>query len=328
MYKLIIGAFPEAFKGNSIYAHFPFVTPAENLAIQKKLGTAQLYDWSPPRVTPPVISIDSYDAVVKILKDKANWKVTWGDSIEFLVSQPDASYGGTYCLAGDDHANDESRKLVMKALYPSDWKKEVKAFYQDITAKLLKKYTYQIGGANCVDIVRDVSILAHTHFSASLFSLPLKTVENPRGIYTEQELSLILSVLFFAIFYDIDPTKSFALKNAAKTLAKTLGTLVLLNVESVAHFGKIAELIEKIHTKSPLEDYGTHTIERLLQSGLSVKEVVWGQLMPTASSMVANQSQLFSQVLDYYLTDGVEHLPKLQELAQHETEETEDLLLH
>ena len=328
IYKLIIGAFPEAFKGNSIYAHFPFVTPAENLVIQKRLGTAQLYDWSPPRVTPEVISIDSYDAVVKILKDKTNWKITWGDSIEFLVSQPPEKYGATFCVAGDDHENDESRKLIMKALYPNDWKREVKAFYQDITAKLLKKYTYQIGGANCVDIVRDVTILAHTHFSASIFSLPLKTEENPRGIYTEQELSMILSVLSFAIFNDIDPTKSFALKTAAKMLAKTLGTLVLLNVESVAHFGKIAELVEKIHIKSPLTDYGTHTIQRLLESGLSVKEVVWGQLLPTSCSMIANQTQLFSLVLDYYLTDGIEHLPKMQELAQHETEGSEDLLLH
>lgn len=328
MYKLILGAFPDAFKGNSIYAHFPFVIPAENLVIQTNLGTAKLYDWNPPKVTPEVISIDSYDAVVKILKDKTNWKVTWGESIEFLVSQPNERYGDTYCLAGDDQANEESRKLVMKALYPNDWKKEVKAFYQDITEKLLKKYTYQIGGANCVDITRDVGNLAHAHFSASLFSLPLKTEDNPHGIYTEQELSMILSLLFFAIFYDIDPKKSFPLKTAAKMLAKSLGTLVLLNVESVARFGKIAEFVEKIRAKSQLEDYGIHTIQRLLQSGLSSKEVVWGQLLPTASSMVANQSQLFSQVLDYYLTEGIEHLPKMQELAEHETDETEDLLLH
>ncbi|KFY70876.1 hypothetical protein V499_08898 [Pseudogymnoascus sp. VKM F-103] len=328
MYKLILGAFPDAFKGNSIYAHFPFVTPAENLVIQTNLDTAKLYDWNPPKVTPEVVSIDSYDAVVKILNDKTNWKVTWGDSIEFLVSQPNERYGDTYCLAGDDNANEESRKLVMKALYPNDWKKEVKAFYQDITEKLLKKYTYQIGGANCVDITRDVGNLAHAHFSASLFSLPLKTEDNPRGIYTEQELSMILSLLFFAIFYDIDPKKSFPLKTAAKMLAKSLGTLVLLNVESVSRFGKIAEFVEKIRAKSQLEDYGMHTIQRLLQSGLSTKEVVWGQLLPTASSMVANQSQLFSQVLDYYLTEGIEHLPRMQEIAEHETDESEDLLLH
>lgn len=328
MYKLIIGAFPEAFKGNSIYAHFPFVTPDENLVIHKKLGTANLYDWSKPKVTPEVISIDSYAAVTKILDDKINWKVTWGESIEYLVSQPNERYGDTYCLAGDEPANEESRKLVMKALYPKNWAKEVKSFYEDITAKLLKKYAFRINGTNCVDIVRDVSILAHTHFSANLFSLPLKTEDSPHGIYTEQELSQILSVLFFAIFYDIDPSKSFPLKTAAKTLGRTLGTLVLLNVESIARFGKIADLVEKMKTQGPLTEYGTHMIHRLLESGLPVKDVVWGQLMPTASSMVANQSQLFSQVLDYYLTDGVEHMPKMQEVAQLETEESEELLLH
>jgi len=328
MYKLILGAFPEAFKGNSIYAHFPFVTPAENLSIHKNLKTAHLYDWTKPKEKPELIVIESYEAVTKILEDKVNWKVTWGEAIEFLVSQPKEPYGRTYCLAGDGEANEESRKLVLKALYPKNWVNEVKAFYTDITAQLLKKYSYRIDSSNGVDIVRDVSILAHTHFSASLFSLPLKTEANPRGIYTEQELSQVLSVLFFAIFYDIDPSKSFALRNAARTLGQSLGELVMFNVDSVARFGVIADLIEKMHTKTALTEYGTHMIHRLLDSGLSIKDVVWGQLLPTASSMVANQSQLFSQVLDYYLTDGIEHLPAMQEAAKKDTDEADDLLLH
>jgi hypothetical protein len=172
-----------------------------------------------------------------------------------------------------------------------------------------------------------VSILAHTHFSASLFSLPLKTESNPLGIYTEQELSQVLSVLFFAIFYDIDPVKSFMLRNAAKTLAQQLGSLILFNVEGVAKFGLVADLIEKLHQKSALTEYGTHMIHRLLDSGLSIKDIVWGQLLPTAASMVANQSQLFSQVLDYYFTDGKAHLAAMIALAHSEAPDAEDKLL-
>jgi hypothetical protein len=69
-------------------------------------------------------------------------------------------------------------------------------------------------------------------------------------------------------------------------------------------------------------------IQRLLESGLSVKDVVWGQLMPTASSMVANQAQLFGQVLDYYFTVGKEHLPAMRKLALEDTEEADEVLLH
>lgn len=330
IYKLIIGAFPNHFKGNSIYAHFPFVTPAENLNIHTNLKNKHLYDWNPPKAKSHVVEISSYNALTHILKDKTNYKVTWGDAIKFLCSDAKKNIvrGDTYCLAGDGPKNAESRDLVMKALYPGNWNREVKAFYTETTEKLLKKYSYTIGDHHAVDAARDIALLAHTHFSASLFSLPMKTEKNPLGIYTETELAQVLSVLFFSIFYDVDPTKSHALKTSAKALVETLGGLVMMNVESVSRFGIIAELVEKLHTKSALTEYGTHMIQRLLESGLDIKDVVWGQLLPTASSMVANQAQLFIQVLEYYLTEGIEHLPAMRELALKNTPEADDVLLH
>lgn len=330
MYKLVLGAFPNHFKGNSIYAHFPFVTPDENLRIHDKLKTKHMYSWDVPKHKPHAVEIKSYAAATAIMKDKDAFKVTWGESIRFLVSDRKTGTvrGDTYCLAGDASANEESRKLVMKALYPAKWNQEVKSFYEGTTQSLLEKYQYKIAGHYCVDVARDIALLAHTHFSASLFSLPLKTKKNPMGIYTEQELSQVLSVLFFSIFYDVDPVKSHPLKQSAKALVDTLGGLVMMNVESVSRFGIIAELVEKLHTKSALTEYGTHMIHRLLESGLNIKDVVWGQLLPTASSMVANQAQLFCQVLEYYLTDGKEHLGPMRELALKNDAKSDEVLLH
>jgi hypothetical protein len=135
-YKLILGAFPTSFKGNSVYAHFPFVVPSENEKILKKLGKHDLYDFSTPKVSPELIVIDSYAAAVKILEDKVNWKVTWGEGIAHLVSQPGEKYGVDYCLAGDAKPNETSRNLVMKGLYPKDWQNQVKQFYQDKSTHL------------------------------------------------------------------------------------------------------------------------------------------------------------------------------------------------
>ncbi len=316
-----------SFKGNSIYAHFPFVIPSENKVIQQKLGTADKYDWSKPKRVPDLIVLDTYKAAVKILDDKVTFKVTWGEAIAYMVQHPKANYGVDYCLAGDGPKNEESRKLVMKGLYPKDWHAEVKKFYEDMTAKLIKEYSYKIGNANQVDIVRDVAALVNTHFSASLFSLPLKTEENPHGIYTEQELYQVLSVLFMAIFYDIDPSKSFLLRNAAKMLTAQLGDLIMFNVEAVSKTGVIADFIAKLHTKTELSEYGIHMIQRLLESGLSIKDVVWTQLVPTAASMVANQAQLFAQTLDYYLGDGSKHLKELNRLSKLDTPEADELIL-
>jgi hypothetical protein len=57
-----------------------------------------------------------------------------------------------------------------------------------------------------------VGNLAHVHFSANVFALPLKSAENPRGIFSEQELYMIVAVISTAIFFDFEPTKSFALR--------------------------------------------------------------------------------------------------------------------
>jgi hypothetical protein len=49
--------------------------------------------------------------------------------------------------------------------------------------------------------------------------------------------------------------------------------------------------------------------------------------LPTAASMTANQSQVFSQALDYYLGDGAKYIPKLHSLAKANTREADNLIL-
>jgi hypothetical protein len=140
IYKLFLNAFPNHFKGNSIYAHFPFVVPSENAEILKRLNTAGQYDWSKPQRVPDLVVIDSYKAAVKILDDKETFKVTWGPAIEYLVQHPKENYGVDYCLAGDKPANSESRKIVMNALYPKNWHDEVKKFYEHVSRKFNWNY--------------------------------------------------------------------------------------------------------------------------------------------------------------------------------------------
>ena len=71
------------------------------------------------------------------------------------------------------------------------WVQEVKSFYEDITLHLLHHNSYKIAGVNQVDIVRDVSNIAQVHFASSVFSLPLKTDQNPHGIYAGKFRSLL-----------------------------------------------------------------------------------------------------------------------------------------
>jgi hypothetical protein len=280
MYKLIFRAFPSWFKYNSVYAHFPFVIPSENLAILKSLGRADKYSWDEPSRVPDIIPIKSYATAMKILEDKTNWKVTWGEAITFLTSQPKKKNGVDFCMAGDNPPNAASRVMVKKGLYPKDWQREVKTFYEQTTAKLLKAYSYKVPGTKTyqVDIVRDVSNLVNARFAASVFSLPIKTEETPKGIYTEQELYQVLCLCFTSIFFDLDICKSFQLKEAAHMLAQQLGELILLNAEAIAATGLISDMLAKLHEHSALTDYGTHMIQRMLENKISVKDVVWSHM--------------------------------------------------
>ncbi|KKA20520.1 Linoleate 8R-lipoxygenase [Rasamsonia emersonii CBS 393.64] len=316
-YKLVFRAFPEHFRQNSIYAHFPLVVPSENQKILTNLGVVQNYSFDAPSRVPPPEFINSYAAATAILSNQENFKVTWGEAIEFLMHKHNHPYGKDFMLSGDDLPNAASRKRMHTALYREHWESEVKKFYKDITLKLLYEHSYQIAGVNQVDIVRDIANLAQVHFCASLFSLPLKTESNPREIYSDTELYLIMAVVFTCIFFDADIGKSFPLRQIARNLTQQLGELVMVNVQLINKTGWITQLVGRLHRHDALADYGIHMIQQLLKTGVPVDQLVWTHLLPTAGGMVANQAQLFSQCLDYYLSEeGSIHLPEINRLAK------------
>ena len=327
-YKLVYRAFPNHFKGNSVYAHFPLVIPSENQKIFSKLGRAEQYDWEQPSFTPTPRFIKSHAACTSILSDQETFKVTWGKKIEFLMQNDDHPYGKDFMLSGDKSPNAASRKMMGGALYREQWESEVKKFYEETTIDLLRRYSYQIAGVNQVDIVRDIANLAQVHFCASVFSLPLKTDSNPRGIFAETELYQIMALVFASIFYDADAGKSFELNNGARMVTQQLGKLTSVNVEAIANTGFLASLVDRLHRHDVLSEFGAHMIQRLLDSGLPPKDIVWTHILPTAGGMVANQGQLLSQSLDYYLSEeGTTYLPEINRLSKEDTPEADELLL-
>ncbi|CEJ62348.1 Putative Psi-producing oxygenase A [Penicillium brasilianum] len=327
-YKLVLRAFPNHFRGDSVYAHFPMVVPHENKKILTSLGRGDVYSFDRPTYTPPPTMINSHAACMSILADKEAFSVVWGKKLEFILSRDGHKYGRDFMLSGDRPPHTQSRKMIGNALYRDKWKSEVRSFYEEITLQLLQRKSYKIAGVNQVDIVRDVSNLAQVHFCAHIFSLSLKTEANPRGVFTEQELYQIMALVFTCIFYDVEVTKSFQLEQASRKVAQQLGELVMANVELVNKGGFIADIVNRLHRHDSLTDYGVHMIQRLLESGLPAKEIVWTHILPSASSMVANQAQLFIQCLDFYLEpENAHHLAEIQRLSKEDTPESEELLL-
>lgn len=114
---------------------------------------------------------------------------------------------------------------------------------------------------------------------------------------------MIMCAIFTCIFFDLDPVKSFPLRQAARAVAQQLGQIVEGYVKSVKATSFVSALTDRFRkNKNALSDYGIYMIRRLLDSGLSVSEITWSQVMPTAGAMIPNQSQVVGLHLRVFIS--------------------------
>lgn len=168
------------------------------------------------------------------------------------------------------------------------------------------------------------------HFASQVFQLPLKADDNPHGIFSEHELYAVIAIIFVAIFFDFEPTKSFPLRMAGKSFSHKLGALIEANVKATQATGLISGVVDS-HREyhSPLREYGVHMIRELLKSGLGAYEVAWSQILPVATAMIPNQAQVFTQLMDFYLTEeNAHHWAAICKLAAVDSDESFDKLMH
>ncbi|CAH0055120.1 unnamed protein product [Clonostachys solani] len=313
-FKLFMRGFPNHFKSDSIYAHYPMVTPDENRRIMKSLNREHLFNWDRPTSHINRVNVTTYGGAKYILENDDKYKIDW-----------QSSFGS---LLGDKPLHGNSRKALESLLYRPEWKKSVKAFYSAIAETLLAEKSYKLGAQTQIDLVRDFGNLAHTHFVARLFNLPIKDKQNPKGIFSELELYQTLALIFVGVFYDSDPAKSFPLRQATKEAAQKLGRAVELNVKLASKLG-MRGLYTPKHKNDPLEAYGVNLIKGLSKAGVDAHEITYGEILPTAGAMVPNQAEVFAQAVDFYLSpEGVPHVNEIQRVAaQPSSDETDEILL-
>ncbi|KAK2043180.1 linoleate diol synthase [Colletotrichum somersetense] len=328
-YKLVYRAFPNSFQANSIYAHYPLTVPSENRKILESIDRAYLYSWDVPKTKAGVIPIFSHKAINDILHNQADFKVIWGEAIRHLVGQPGKDYSKNFCLSGDGRANLQNRTLVRKALISGPYEEEVWKWYTHMTPKLLEKHSFAIRkGIKEVDIVRDVINMTNTRFNAALFCLPIKNEDSPWGVYTDQELYMVVATLFQLVFLDGDIANSFKLRTIARELAQGLGKILALVVQTIAKAGIITDIVAKIREgEASLPTFGNHLIERLIADNNDLDEITWGTIMPVVTANVTNQSQITAMCIDYYLGEGKQYLSDLYHLAHQNTPEADEKLM-
>jgi hypothetical protein len=329
-YKLFIRAFPNHFKGNSVYAHYPMVIPSENRKILTDLNRVDLFDFDRPKAIPSRVNITSYGGAKYILENQDKYRVTWWEGLTFLMG----TGGGRFMLSGDTAFHKGQRECMHAMVYRDDWHAHIKKFYAQMTEELLREKSYTLSGGSSqtrqryVDIIRDVGNIAHVHFASRVFNLPLKTKKNPHGIYSEQELYMVLAVIFVCIFFDIDPVKSFPLRQAAHKVTQQLGKLIETNVKLARGLGLRGLFTSGPDKDDPLAVYGVNMIKGLAKTGLSTYDIAWSQILPTTGAMVPNQAEVFAQAVDFFLSPaGQQHIPDIHRIANEPSSEETDALL-
>ncbi|KAL5334321.1 heme peroxidase [Aspergillus crustosus] len=304
-YKLATRAFPNWFKSDSIYAHYPMTIPSENKVIMKDLGREADYSWDKPQFQPPQVNLTSYANVKLVLDQQKEFRVNWADATRLRAGK-----------GGED--------VWSKTLSNEQLKKGIKEFYENTTLELLAEKSTNLAGRKQVDIVKDVGNIVPARFASKLFSLPLKSKSNTKGIFNDNEIFVALSVIYTALFFDKDPSKSYTLRKAADAVSQQLGNSVESHVKSVSSPGFFSRVVGNFRDEhNALQEVGDQLIKGLVESGLDASEVTWGQILPTAVELVHGQSEIFSRVIDYYVNEGKQHLPELKVLAKEDTPESD-----
>jgi linoleate 10R-lipoxygenase len=150
-YRLALRAFPQWFKYNSIYIHYPMTIPSENRAIMRALGREEDFAWERPTYTPPQVSIFDYANVCHILQDASNFRTFWGEGTAYVFGPQ----GYDFMLSGDTAFHANQRETMSRSLYRTQWHEAVKQFYLEVTEKLLAEKSCRVGNVNQVDISRE-----------------------------------------------------------------------------------------------------------------------------------------------------------------------------
>lgn len=150
-YKLALRAFPQYFKQNSIFAHYPMTTPSANRDIMKMLGREEDFSWDRPSYTPPRTTLFDYENVRRILEDSSNFRVIWDEATGYVFGKG----GYDFMLSGDSPFHANQRRIMKESLYRSQWHEAVKEFYLEITEQLLSEKSCRVGNVNQIDISRE-----------------------------------------------------------------------------------------------------------------------------------------------------------------------------
>ncbi|KDR77934.1 hypothetical protein GALMADRAFT_244901 [Galerina marginata CBS 339.88] len=323
--KLLMRALPRHYSWNSVYSLYPFFTPSKMKDSLTRQGLQDKYTFDPPTTIP----------VAKVFNTFTGIKTIFNDSTKFKVIYEKFGYG-SILMFDDISQHTTDRAMIMHAVFPDTSSiADYAAFFAATVKKKISEtvWSYDNVPGNYIDIVKGVIYPTVAHIAAEKFTgVPLKTKDNPRGLYTELEMFDMLATLFMMTFLAFDaPEINFALHASALQAGTVLGALAtksLLEATPPSHSsfsGLLAEAASFVHPVSDKPWYGF--FNRLAATGRAQDQII-GNVLGIAVGASVNHAHATVNAIDFYLDDERKsERDNIVQLVQHNSSANDALLL-
>jgi len=254
----------------------------------------------------------------KVLNTFTGIKHVFNDPLRFPTVYDMKGLGGGYgfLLCFDQAAkHDPDRALALHALFPSETSlSQYRNWYRDSTIQKIKERSWKYDGVNgnYVDIVKNVINVTSVHWAADrLCGLPLKTKDNPNGLYTEQEVYDMFSTLFTLTFLSIgDNEHGFSLRWAAVQSGGVIQALIAKSILEIAPGSAPNAVLGFISNVSkyfwpPTDKPCYEFLSKLSDTGRPLNELV-ATVVGLAVGSSVNYAQAAVHVVDFYFDDARE----------------------
>ncbi|KAJ7340010.1 heme peroxidase, partial [Mycena albidolilacea] len=319
--KLLMRHLPRHYPPTSVYGCFPFFTPRKMKDSLTAQGIAAQYTFDRPIPA----------RVPKILNTFTGIKYVFNDPTRFRTVYDMKGLGGGYgfFLAFDEALkHDTDRAWALHTLFPSKSSlAEYRAWYRDSVIKKINERSWKYDGVpgNYIDIVKSVINATSVHWAADvLCGIPLKTKENPKGLYTEEEVYEMFTAL-------VNSEHGFSSQWAATQAGTMVQALVAKTVLQVAPGSAPNALVKFLFRFSsylwPQSGKPWYPfLSRLAATGRPMNELV-ANVMGIAVGSSVNYAQAAVHVIDFYLDDARQHeRAQILKLVHLNDEKSTDLL--
>ncbi|OJA13135.1 hypothetical protein AZE42_03642 [Rhizopogon vesiculosus] len=269
--RLFLRTLPNDYAIDSIYTWFPLMHPEPMEGYLKNLGKLDGYSLARPKPHGPPTTVNNYVEVCQVLRSTDKFMPQYVERAAEVIR-------GKGFFAASEHGSEEQMQFF-SALAPSiqDGSRILHYFYND-TRELIEQTSFsQVGSkTRAVNIVRDVLKFVPLRWAATeVAGIPLKTKQNPNGIFTESQLFDMLSEIYQFVFLEVEPAKYMVLKQRVKEHVQELTHLIKSALGGVESRMPFAGLFD---TLSDLFGFGAkdhnEIVERLFEIGYSTEQAV------------------------------------------------------